>query len=776
MTSPPPGSRVAPSRLGEPLAAVVGERAARPLAALGLRTVGDLLRHYPRRYGTPGEFTDIGALRVGEHVTVMAEIVQATVRPMRARGGAMLEAIVTDGKGTLALTFFAKRPGVLRMHEDKLRPGRTGLFTGTVGEYRGRRQLTHPDYLIVGLDTGSEEEAMVETARPIPLYRATASVPTWKISRAVRTVLDPLTDADVPDPIPAGLLAARGHRGLLASLRDVHVPDDDEAWARGQARLRYEEALILQAALAQRRAEVAGLRSVARRGAKGRIGDALDARLPFALTAGQREVGERIASDLMRDVPMQRLLQGDVGSGKTVVALRAMLRVVDSGGQAALLAPTEVLAAQHLRTLRELMGPLAEGAMLTAATDATRITLVTGSQGSAERRQALAEAASGAAGIVVGTHALLGEAVQFADLGLVVVDEQHRFGVEQRDSLRTRGERPPHLLVMTATPIPRTVAMTVFGDLETSVLRDKPAGRADVVTHVVPADNAAWIERAWARVREEVAQGRRAYVVCARIDGDTVEEGDVAEGGLDAGDLEASDLDAGDLDADDLEVLAADGGLALESAGKAPRPPLHAVVEVAQQLRERPDFAGVEVAVMHGRLRPEEKDAAMAAFASGAAPVMVCTTVIEVGVDVPQASVMLILDADHFGISTLHQLRGRIGRSDIPGICLLVSHADEASLAGERLAALAGTTDGFVLAEKDLELRREGDVLGAAQSGGRNSLRLLRVVRDREVIEQARKDAQALVEADPSLAEHPALAAAIAEWVDPERAEFLERS
>ena len=298
MTGSPPGSRAAPSRLREPLIAVLGERAARPLAALGLRTVGDLLRHYPRRYGVPGELTDIGALSIGEHVTVMAEVRQTTVRPLRARGGSMLEAVVTDGKGTLALTFFAKRAGILRMHEDKLRPGRTGLFTGTVGEYRGRRQLTHPDYLIVGLDTGSEEEAVAEAARPIPLYRATAAVPTWKIARAVRTVLDPLTEQDVPDPIPATLLASRGHRSLLASLRDVHMPDDEEAWSRGQARLRYEEALILQSALAQRRMEVASLRSVARRGAKGGIADAFDARLPFALTKGQREVGERIAADL----------------------------------------------------------------------------------------------------------------------------------------------------------------------------------------------------------------------------------------------------------------------------------------------------------------------------------------------------------------------------------------------------------------------------------------------------------------------------------------------
>ncbi len=754
------------SRLDEPLERLLGTRTAKSLAALDLVTAGDLLRHYPRRYGTPGEFSDIGRLHLGEHVTVMAEIRQATVRPMRNRGGSLLEAVVTDGKDTLALTFFAKRTGILRMHEDKLRPGRTGLFTGTVGEYRGRRQLTHPDYLIVGLDADSAEEAVIEASRPIPLYPASASVPTWKIGRAVRTVLDPLTEDDVPDPIPRELLAERGHRSLLASLRDVHVPDDDAAWRRGQARLKYEEALVLQSALARRRAEAASLTSVARPGAEGLLADALDARLPFPLTAGQREVGEAIAADLARPVPMQRLLQGDVGSGKTVVALRAMLRVVDSGGQAALLAPTEVLAAQHVRTLLDLMGPLAEGGTLTAASEATRVALLTGSQGSAERRHAIEEVASGAAGIVVGTHALLSETVQFADLGLVVVDEQHRFGVEQRDALRSRGDRPPHLLVMTATPIPRTVAMTVFGDLETSVLREKPAGRAEVVTHVVPAENDPWVERAWARVREEVAHGHRAYVVCARIDGEAVEEGDAAEF-----------LDAEVVLSDEQEA-SLEGELPLEfvDAVLPPRVPLHAVVDVAEELRARSDFDGVRVGIMHGRLRPDEKDRAMADFASGAAPVLVCTTVIEVGVDVPEASVMLVLDSDHFGMSTLHQLRGRIGRSDIPGVCLLVSRAADESIAAERLAALAETTDGFVLAEKDVELRREGDVLGAAQSGGRNSLRLLRVVRDRDVIERARGDAQALVGVDPSLAAHPALAAAIEQWLDPERAEYLERS
>ncbi|PKQ26325.1 MAG: ATP-dependent DNA helicase RecG [Actinobacteria bacterium HGW-Actinobacteria-4] len=734
-------------RLTEPLAKVLGARTAGSLKKLELETVGDLLRHYPRRYGEPGQLTRIGELMVGEHVTIMAEVRSATVRTMRNRGGAMLEAMVTDGLDTLQLTFFAKRPGVLRMHEDKLRAGRTGLFTGTVGEYRGRRQLTHPDYLIVGVDAANEDEAVLEASRPIPIYPAAASVPTWRIGRSVRMVLDPLTEADVPDPVPAHLRERHGHGSLLESLRDVHIPDDAAAWRRGQARLRYEEALVLQTALARRRAVREAQSSVARPPKPGGLVEAFDAQLPFVLTGGQVAVGEAIAGDLARDVPMMRLLQGDVGSGKTVVALRAMLQVVDAGGQAALLAPTEVLAAQHLRTVRLLMGALAHGGMLTAATSATRVVLLTGSQGSQARRAALGEAASGAAGIVVGTHALLSDTVQFADLGLVVVDEQHRFGVEQRDALRARGERAPHMLVMTATPIPRTVAMTVFGDLETSTLTEKPGERADTATHVVHADNEAWLTRTWQRIREEVDAGRRAYVVCARIDGD-VEE----------------DVPVGDVPTD---------GTGEEEPAKVP---LAAVVEIAEMLRGRPEFAGLRIGVMHGRLSADEKDAAMDRFASGAEPVMVSTTVIEVGVDVPEASVMVILNAEHFGLSQLHQLRGRVGRGSEPGLCLLVSRAPEGTPAYERLNALVATTDGFALAEKDLELRREGDVLGAAQSGGRNSLRLLRVVRDAELIATARADAREVIERDPALADHPALASAIEQWLDPQREDFLERS
>ena len=730
-------------RLLEPLGRALGERTAATLAKLGLTSVGDLLRHYPRRYGTPGEFTDMRSLRVGDHVTVMAEVRFATVRTLHSRSGAMLEAVVSEGRDTLQLTFFAKRAGVLRMHEDKLRPGRTGLFTGTVGEYRGRRQLTHPDYLIVGVDAADADEAIYEALRPIPIYPAAASAPTWRIGRAVRTVLDPLLETDVPDPIPSELRDRDGLPTLLEALRLVHEPEHMADAERGRGRLRYEEALVLQTALARRRADHASLRAVARAPKPHGLVAELDARLPFALTAGQVAVGVEIADDLARGVPMLRLLQGDVGAGKTVVALRAMLQVVDAGGQAALLAPTEVLAAQHARSLRELLGPLGAGGMLTGTDSATRVALLTGSLGSKQRRAALGEAASGAAGIVVGTHALLSETVQFADLGLVVVDEQHRFGVEQRDALRARGDHPPHMLVMTATPIPRTVAMTVFGDLETSVLTERPAGRAATVTHLVPADNPVWMDRTWARVREEVDKGGRAYVVCARID--PTEPPDAM---------------------DDAEPDVAEG---------APKVPLAAVTDVVAMLAGRRELAAVSVGLMHGRLSADEKDAAMAAFASGRTPVLVSTTVIEVGVDVPEATVMVVLDAERFGISQLHQLRGRVGRASKPGVCLLVTRAEEGSVAYERLAALVGTNDGFALAEKDLELRREGDVLGAAQSG-RSSLNLLRVVRDAALIEKARDDARDIVAQDPALERHPALASAIRAWLEPEREEFLERA
>ncbi|MBE7701987.1 ATP-dependent DNA helicase RecG [Oerskovia sp. Sa1BUA8] len=757
-------------RFAEPLTKVLGPRSAGALAKLGLETTGDLLGHYPRRYGDPGRLTDLGGLVLGEHVTIMARVVQATVRAMRSRGGAMLQAEVTDGVHRLSLTFFAKGTGALRTHESRLQPGRTGLFTGVVSAYRGTRQLTHPDYLIIGVDADDEEAALIEARRPIPLYPASASIPSWRIQKAVRQVLDPLTEDEVPDPLPPAVREARGFGSRHAALKDVHEPFDTRQWQHGRDRLRYEEAFVLQAALAQRRAraeaEEATARPLRAPGEPSALAD-FDASLPFTLTAGQREIGEEISAELARSRPMQRLLQGEVGSGKTVVALRAMLQVVDAGGQAALLAPTEVLASQHARTLRTLLGPLAEEGMLGGADHGTRIALLTGSLGAAAKKSALLDAASGRAGIVVGTHALLSENVQFADLGLVVVDEQHRFGVEQRDALRAKARTSPHLLVMTATPIPRTVAMTVFGDLETSSLTEIPAGRAGITTHVVPADNEAWMNRTWQRVREEVDAGHRAYVVCARIHPDeAAASGDADGAGASA--RKKSRTDDFDEVPDFLDLDGAGAG--------SDRPPLRAVLEVAEELASVPALRGLVVGVLHGQMPPADKERVMADFASGAVQVLVSTTVVEVGVDVPEATVMVVFDADRFGLSQLHQLRGRVGRGSAPGLCLLVSTVEPGTPAAVRVETMAETTDGFRLATVDLELRSEGDVLGAAQSGRASSLKLLRVVKDVAVIEQARADAADVIAADPDLAEHPELRAAIASQLDPEREEFLERA
>jgi ATP-dependent DNA helicase RecG len=462
-----------------------------------------------------------------------------------------------------------------------------------------------------------------------------------------------------------------------------------------------------------------------------------DARLEFTLTLGQREVGEQIAAELAQRHPMHRLLQGEVGSGKTLVALRAMLQVVDSGGQAALLAPTEVLAQQHHRSVCSMLGDLAQAGMLGGASDGTRVALLTGSLSAAARREALREAASGAAGIVVGTHALLEERVEFADLGLVVVDEQHRFGVEQRAALTAKADTgPPHVLVMTATPIPRTIAMTIFGDLDVSSMRELPPGRAPVQTTVVPAaEKPEWLERVWARIREEVAKGHQAYVVCARI-------GAQDDGPADDGD---------------------DGV------------PVVGVVEAAEQLADGP-LRGLRVQMLHGRMTPENKDRVMSGFAAGEVDVVVATTVVEVGVDVPNASTMVVLDADRFGVSQLHQLRGRVGRGSTGGLCLLVTALPAGSPARDRLDSVAATGNGFELAQLDLESRREGDVLGAVQSGRRSSLRLLSVLRHEDVIRAARAAATRIVESDPDLDDHPALAEAVAATIAEEKADYLEKT
>ncbi|PJN42277.1 ATP-dependent DNA helicase RecG [Streptomyces sp. CB02959] len=985
--------------LDEPLKKTLGGTTAKVLAEhLGLETVGDLLHHYPRRYAERGELTRLADLPLDEHVTVVARVADARVLTFNHGRGQRLEVTLTDGSGRLQLVFFGK--GIHKPHKDLL-PGKRAMFAGKVSVFNRKLQLAHPEYEL--LDQEADSGAVDAFANQLmPIYPACQQMASWKIAKAVDAVLPSAQDA--VDPLPPGLREGRGLVPLTEALLKVHRPGSKADIADARARLKWDEAFVLQVALARRRFADAQLSAVPRKSTQGGILDAFDARLPFTLTEGQTKVSREIFDDLATEHPMHRLLQGEVGSGKaqpldalvltprgfrpmgelavgtevvvpsgeiapvdgvfpqgerevwrlvlsdgstvecddehlwivsartegervlttrelraglldadgrprwsiapatpvdldgggerpldpyalgrtlgaggtgpagrgvpdayrnapvkdrrallagllsaggehrgtggvfrtawaplaadaawlarslggtahtapvgddghdvtvalpeeggagdaafrrtvravehvgrkpvqcisvghpshayvtdhftvthnTMVALRAMLGVVDSGGQAAMLAPTEVLAQQHHRSVTEMMGDLAEGGMLGGAERATKVVLLTGSMGAAARRQALLHLVTGEAGIVIGTHALIEDVVQFHDLGLVVVDEQHRFGVEQRDALRSKGRQPPHLLVMTATPIPRTVAMTVFGDLETSVLDQLPAGRSPIASHVVPAkDKPHFLARAWERVREEVAAGHQAYVVCPRIGDDE----EAAPKGKKAKAAPAEPSSPEDL------------------AEK--RPPL-AVLDIAEQLRKGP-LTGLRVAVLHGRMAPDDKDDVMRRFAAGELDVLVATTVIEVGVNVPNATAMVIMDADRFGVSQLHQLRGRVGRGSAPGLCLLVSEMPEASPARARLTAVAATLDGFELSRIDLEQRREGDVLGQAQSGARSSLRMLAVIDDEEVIAAAREEATALVTADPELTGCPELRTALSALLDDEREQYLDK-
>ncbi len=749
--------------LSESLTRALGPRTGKPLDAIfGLRTVGDLLRHYPRRYYTRGELTDLSSLREGDHVTVLARVVTVAEIPLPPVPGkgrrSRLEVVVTDDRAKLILTFFS---GIGR-YRRVLRPDVVGMFAGTVSSFRGRRQLVHPECeMLPGAPPNADlkpELAAEFAAEMIPVYPASARFSSWLIAKSVKTVLDTLDAGE--DPLPAGLREREGLSGRAEAIRAIHRPLDLADLDRARRRLKWDEAFLLQAALARRRLAAAAMPAMPRPHVDGGIADEFDARLPFTLTNGQVEVGETIATELSCASPMHRLLQGEVGSGKTVIAIRAMLQVVDAGGQAALLAPTEVLAQQHYRSITDMLGPLAQGGQLGAAEHATGVALLTGSVGAAARRAALSDVFTGDAGIVIGTHALLEEQVQFADLGLVVIDEQHRFGVEQRDALRAKAaDNRPHVLVMTATPIPRTVAMTVYGDLETSTLTELPAGRSAIATHVVPAaDKPRYLERAWERVREEVGRGQQAYVVCPRI-GDVPGSPDSDEAGYPGED------DFGDVDMT--------GGIPRGVAAGGRRQP-QAVIDVAAT-RDAGPLAGLRLGILHGRLHPEEKDRVMREFSAGQIDVLVATTVIEVGVDVPNATVMVIMDAERFGVSQLHQLRGRVGRGTAAGLCLLVTEAPPASPARERLDAVADTLDGFKLSRLDLQQRREGDVLGAAQAGRQSSLKLLQLLKDEDLIRQARQDATAVVSADPQLTAHPALREAIDELLGVQ-AEYLDKT
>ena len=677
---------------------VLGDKSAKSFAKnLGLVTVADLLQHYPRRYSSRGELTPITNLPVGESVSIVAEVVDARERRTKGRISHILEVRITDGSGFLSLTFFNQA-----WRQKNLLPGTRGLFAGKIGEYQGKLQLAHPDYELFP-DEVSQFDAKAWADQPIPIYPASASVTTWMIQKAMGIVLDTL--GPLEDEVPDYLATKHKLLPLSKAFEKIHRPENKTDWSSASKTLSYHEAFLLQANLIARKIENEKSPATSRAGKENGYLAEFDAELPFELTQGQKSVGEEISADLARSYPMNRLLQGEVGSGKTLVALRAMLAVADTQGQSALLAPTEVLASQHFRSISKSLGE--------ELAKKVGLTLLTGQLSTTERKKAMLQVVSGASKIVIGTHALFSEKVEFYDLGLVVVDEQHRFGVEQREKLRLKGKLSPHVLTMTATPIPRTLAVTVFGDMAVSSLTELPAGRKEIDSHVVRAGDKNLVARVWERVAEEVAKRHQVFVVCPKIDESEREH----------------------------------SGASVEST--------------TSQLKQNPNLASLEIDSLHGRMDPDQKSEVMARFVNKEIDVLVSTTVIEVGVDVPNATVMVILDADNFGISQLHQLRGRVGRGQAKGLCLLLTAAEDDSIALQRIEAVAGESDGFKLSEIDLELRREGDVLGANQSGGRSSLRLLQVIRDAALIQKVRVEVEELFEKDPGLETFPNLRLAI---------------
>jgi ATP-dependent DNA helicase RecG len=685
-----------------------------------------------------GELTDISTLIADDEVTILAEIQAVNLR--RANGKNILEVIVTDGSAKLSLTFFNQA-----WREKDLKVGRVGLFAGKVGVFKGKRQLSHPDYQLIP-DGNDVDAAVAEFAgKFLPVYPATSKLPSWKVMQCVNLALESIDD--LPDYLPIEIAQEFKYPSLKKAFLDIHQPPDLESAENARQRLTFDEALLLQLLLGQRRNEIVKLSTKSRTPNTPVLVAAFEAKLPFKYTAGQIEVNAEIEKDLSNKYPMHRLLQGEVGSGKTVVALRAMLSVVDSSGQAALLAPTEVLAQQHYRTITKLLGELAQAGTLQAGAIGTQVELLTGSLSAATKKEIHAKLASGQTGIVIGTHALISDGVAFNDLGLVIVDEQHRFGVEQRDALRMKAKPPPHLLVMTATPIPRTVAMTVFGDLDISTLRELPGGRVAITTHLIPVlEKPHFLNRAWERVKEEADKGHQIYIVAPRIVNPSKK---LTEREIAAAELLGEEL----LDNEEMT----------------------AVEELAPQLATGA-LKGLKIAVLHGKLSSDVKEQTMSAFARGEIQVLVATTVIEVGVDVPNASMMVIMDADRFGVSQLHQLRGRVGRGSVPGLCLLVSSAQEDSQSMNRLKSVAATLDGFELARIDLEQRKEGDVLGRSQSGGKSHLRLLRVLRDEDLIQRAREVALKILAINSDMDHLPELKNEVAKLQDDEAARFMDKS
>lgn len=783
--------------VGTPIASVMtNKRRVGALKSLGVLTVGDALTYYPFRVTDPVPLRAIREARIGEPMAFTAEVRAVRVASSGARGNGRLEVVVDDSAfaasrrqpGAIArLVFFSHKKQYLDWMSGRLRQGTCVVVAGTPGVFNDQLQFTHPEVLTAGVrttsghksapqenqasdsitpswcepvsprpDVESPEEGLARVCRPRPVYHASSRISSDHIHDSILDMLRLLAESEdsavseekeeedsrarlmsglaraIPDILPERIRADKNLMHRAEAFLNIHDPVSTKEFHRAIATLRYEEAFVCQTALLQARAH-AGHAS-AEPCPDTALRDAMIDSLPFDLTDGQREVIDSIAADMSRDHPMQRLLQGEVGSGKTVVALAAMLQAVGSGRQAVLVAPTQVLAEQHHRTIAAMVDRMAEQAVPDSdghPLSAPPVILLTGGMKLAARRRALATAASGEPCIVVATHAAFSKTFQAPNLALAVIDEQHRFGVEQRESLRGKAlsGKAPHLLVMTATPIPRTAAMTWFGDLDISWLTELPGGRKPIRTFVVPEADGPLMGSMFAHIRRRIDAGERAYVVCARIDdADEAGEGDVLD-----------------------EAMATESAQSARNGAVLSPHPLHTVVQIADRLAKLPQFQGVRFATLTGRDDDATKQQVMAGFASGETPILVATTVIEVGVDVPQASCMVVFDADRFGLSQLHQLRGRVGRGGTSSWAFLVSQAEPGSLGEQRLAVIRDTTDGSAIAEEDLRLRGAGDVLGDAQSGGKSSLKLLRVVKDAGLIVDARERAEALLAEDPEL-------------------------
>lgn len=800
---------------------VSNKRRVSALKSLGITTVEEALSYYPFRVTDPMPLQAIREAQVGQPMAFAASVRDVRVVPMNARRGYRLEAVVDDTDfarsrnvaGSLArLTFFSGRKSYVDWMGSRLRAGTVVVVGGTPSEYMGQLQFTHPEVLTVGesdpyapdtvkFDAPTVADALTRVSRPRPVYHASSRISSEHIHETILGLLwmmgartssssdasartaDQRADGSVaqegiappdtatiavrneefgggdghasndgadtlagtiPDVLPESVREARGLMHRAEAFLAIHDPASTGQFMKAIATLRYEEAFVAQVALLQsRRHAQHSSAHPCLVDAGGGIRDRFIASLPFQLTAGQREVIDDIAGDLSHEYPMRRLLQGEVGSGKTVVALAAMLQVVGAGYQAVLVAPTQVLAEQHAATIRAMVNEIP-------------VTLLTGGMKLAERRRALAQAASGTPGIIVATHAAFSKAFQAPNLALVVIDEQHRFGVEQRESLnaKTIDGTTPHMLVMTATPIPRTAAMTWFGDLDISQLTELPGGRKPIRTIVIHESDAATMRRMFSHIRARVDAGERAYVVCPRIDANT----DVDTEGTASRRVSHGDAPLTDGIDDPYDMMD-------ENGEKIVRPPLHSVEEIAGIMRGLNQMNGVKIATLTGRDKDDVKREVMADFASGNSPVLVATTVIEVGVDVRQASCIVIFDADRYGLGQLHQLRGRVGRGGTDSWAFLISRAEPGTPAEARLEVIHHSLDGAEIAQADLAFRGAGDVLGDAQSGGKSSLKLLRVVKDVDIIEDARTRAGLLLDADPELSGEIELAGAVLDFM-----------